>query len=72
MTDKPKPEAQTAQVMFTADGTKHVVAARSERDSADRHAVNGDLIAWGDYNELLQDSMTTEETDSAASDGEET
>ena len=72
MPDKPKPDAQTAQVMFTADGTKHVIAARSEQDSADRHAVNGDLIAWGDYNELLQDSMTTEETDSAASDGEET
>ena len=72
MPDNPKPEAQTAQVMFTADGTKHVIAARSERDSADRHAVNGDLIAWGDYNELLQDSVTTEETDSAASDGEET
>lgn len=72
MTDKPKPDAQTAQVMFTADGIRHVIAAPSERDSADRHAVNGDLLAWGDYNELLQDSMTTEETDSAASDGEET
>ena len=71
MTDKPKPNAQTAQVMFTADGTKHVIAARSERDSADRHAVNGDLLAWGDYNELLQDSVTTEETDSAASDGKD-
>lgn len=51
MTDKP--ERQTAQVMFTVDGTKHVVAARSDQDSADSHAVNGDLLAWGDYNELM-------------------
>ena len=51
MTDKP--EQQTAQVMFTVDGTKHVVAARSDQDSADSHAVNGDLLAWGDYNEIM-------------------
>ena len=50
---KPEPEVQTAQVMFSVDGTKQVVAARSERDSADRHAVNGDLLAWGDYNESM-------------------
>ena len=51
MTDKP--ERQTAQVMFTVDGTKHIVAARSDQDSADAHAVNGDLLAWGDYNEIM-------------------
>lgn len=52
---KPEAEKQTAQVMFTADGTKHVVAARPETD-VDRAMVNGDLLAWGDYNELLQES----------------
>ena len=51
MTDKP--EQQTAQVMFTVDGTKHVVAARSDQDSADSHAVNGDLLEWANYNELM-------------------
>jgi len=61
MTDKnPEPERQTAQVMFTVDGTKHVVAARSEQDSADAHAVNGDLLAWGDYNELMETADSTE------------
>lgn len=52
--EAPEPERQTAQVMFTVDGTKHVVAARSEQDSADAHAVNGDLLAWGDYNEMME------------------
>jgi hypothetical protein len=51
MTDKP--ERQTAQVMFTVDGTKHIVAARSDQDSADSHAVNGDLLEWANYNELM-------------------
>ena len=51
MTDKP--ERQTAQVMFLPDGTLTSVAARSDQDSADSHAVNGDLLAWGDYNELM-------------------
>ena len=48
-----KPERQTAQVMFTVDGTKHIVAARSDQDSADSHAVNGDLLEWANYNELM-------------------
>ena len=54
-TDHPKPPEprQTAQVMFAPDGTLHVVAARSEADAADSHAVNGDLLAWGDYNEMM-------------------
>ena len=46
---------QTAQVMFDATGRLHVVAARSEADSADAHAVNGDLLAWGDYNEQMNE-----------------
>jgi hypothetical protein len=61
MTDKnPEPERQTAQVMFTAEGNLHVVAARSEADSADAHAVNGDLLAWGDYNEMMNESQEQE------------
>jgi hypothetical protein len=51
--EPPEPERQTAQLMFLANGTKVIVAARSDVDSADRHAVNGDLLAWGDYNEMM-------------------
>lgn len=51
MTDKA--ERQTAQSMFLPDGTITSVAARSEQDSADAHAVNADIFAWGDYNELM-------------------
>ena len=50
MTDKP--ERQTAQSMFLPDGTLTSVAARSDADSADSHAVNGDLLEWANYNEL--------------------
>ena len=46
--------------MFTVDGTKHVVAARSDQDSADAHAVNGDLLAWGDYNEMMETADSTD------------
>lgn len=42
------PRAHASQVMFTTTGETVNVAARTERDSADRHAVNGDLFAWGD------------------------
>jgi hypothetical protein len=48
-----KAERQTAQVMFSVDGTKHVVAARPETD-VDRAMVNGDLLAWGDYNAQMK------------------
>jgi len=51
MTDKA--ERQTAQSMFLPDGTLTSVAARSDADSADAHAVNADIFAWGDYNELM-------------------
>ena len=44
---------QTAQVMFGPRGTLRVVAAHSEADAADSHAINGDLLAWGDYNEQM-------------------
>jgi len=41
---------QTGQFMFDAQGKTHMVAAPSEADAADRHATNGDLLAWADYN----------------------
>jgi hypothetical protein len=56
-----EPDRQTAQLMFLANGTKVIVAARSDRDSADRHAVNGDLLAWGDYNELMEEGQEQDE-----------
>ena len=48
-----KTERQTAQSMFLTDGTLTSVAARSEQDSADSHSVNGDLLEWAKYNELM-------------------
>jgi len=56
-----EPDRQTAQLMFLADGTKVIVAALSPRDLADRYAVNGDLLAWGDYNELMKEGQEQDE-----------